>query len=265
VAGVTNKPEEGKATSRPLRYLPLGLVVLFLGVFFMSGLHRSFTLETLVEHHMAMRGFVTAHPLATAALYLLIYTAMVALSIPVSVFLAMTGGFLFGWLLGGALAAIGSTFGAASIFLVARTSIGEPILRRAGPRIQRFAASFRADSFSYLLFLRLLPIMPFWITNLAAAVFGMRFKTFLLATQIGVVPICYAFAAAGSGLEAAIVAHEQQLAECLAAGKTDCDMDFRPESLLTPQLMVALGLLGLLALGPIIVRKWQALREETKG
>jgi uncharacterized membrane protein YdjX (TVP38/TMEM64 family) len=139
------------------------------------------------------------------------------------------------------------------------------MLRRAGPRIQKLAATFRADSFSYLLFLRLLPVMPFWITNLAAAFFGMRFRTFVIATQIGTIPVCYAFAIAGSGLDEVIAAHEQRLAACQAAGSQNCTVHLSPESLLTAQLMIALGLLGILALGPILVRKWQVWRAEAKG
>jgi hypothetical protein len=87
----------------------------------------------------------------------------------------------------------------------------------------------------------------------------------MAATLLGAIPICYAFAVAGAGLDAAIAAHERQVAGCIAAGKSICEMQFQPESLLTPQLVVALGALGILALGPILVRKWQARRKETNG
>jgi uncharacterized membrane protein YdjX (TVP38/TMEM64 family) len=106
--------------------------------------------------------------------------------------------------------------------------------------------------------------MPFWATNLAAAFFGMRFQTFLAATLIGAIPVCYAFALAGSSMDSAIAAHEKGLADCLAAGRQACQMHFEPESLLTLQLMLALVALGVLALGPILVRKWRGRRKETQ-
>ncbi len=258
------KPERN-GQARLLRLVPLTLVIVLLGAFFATGSHRYFTLESLAGHRGAIREVVAARPLAAIGLYLLIYAAMVTLSIPAAAFMSVAGGFLFGWPLGGAVAALGATSGAASIFLIARSTIGEPLLRWAGPRIQQLAANFRAESFSYLLFMRLLPVMPFWITNLAAALFGMRFRTFMAATLLGAIPICYAFAVAGSGLDAAFAAHERQVSECVAAGKSACEIQFQPESLLTPQLMIALAALGLLALGPILVRKWQARRKETDG
>lgn len=265
MAGFSNGSRKERDGSGLLRFLPLGLIILGACFFFATGLHRSLSLEALVRHHTAIRDLVGAYPFASVGLYVLIYIAIVTLSIPASVYLNITGGFLFGWALGGALAAIGSTLGGASIFLIARTSVGEPIMGRAGPRIQKLAAGFRADAFSYLLFLRLLPVMPFWITNLAAALFGMRLKTFLIATQLGVIPICYAFAFAGSGLDEVIATQEKLLDDCYAAGKNVCSVDLRPESLLTSELVIALALLGILALGSILVTKWQARRGEEQG
>ena len=144
-------------------------------------------------------------------------------------FLTLLGGFLFGWLVGGAAAAVAATIGATGLFLIARTSIGDALLHRAGSRVQRLAAGFREDAFSYLLFLRFLPVVPFWITNLASALFGVPLKTFFLATQIGVIPATYAFAVAGSGLDSVIDAQSRAREACLAAGGTDCAFDFQRE------------------------------------
>ena len=77
---------------------------------------------------------------------------------------------------------------------LARTSVGDILLRKAGPRLQTLAKGFQEDAFSYLLFVRLVPAIPFWVTNLAAAIFGVRLKTFALATLIGIIPATFAFA-----------------------------------------------------------------------
>jgi uncharacterized membrane protein YdjX (TVP38/TMEM64 family) len=105
--------------------------------------------------------------------------------------------------------------------------------------------------------LRLLPVMPFWLTNLAAAFFGMRLKNYVLATYLGMLPVSFAFAFAGSGLDEVIAHHERAHRQCLATGRTDCVIGFSAKSLLTPELMIALGALGILALAPIVVRYWR--------
>nr|WP_246718823.1 VTT domain-containing protein [Microvirga terrestris] len=190
-------------------------------------------------------------------LYGLIYVTAVTISLPTSAFLTAIGGYLFGWPIGGITANLAATLGAANIFLIARSSLGRLLLERAGSRIQSLAAGFRKQSFLYLLSLRLIPVVPFWLTNLAAAFFGMRLKPFVLATQIGMLPASFAFALAGSGLDDVIAQLERQRAECLALGWSDCAIDFNAKSLLTPELVTALALLGILALIPIALKQWR--------
>lgn len=242
------------------RYLPLAVVLMAIAAIFATGLHRSLSFETFVRYQVWLQDMVAAHRLKMLAFYGMVYVAAVTLSLPASAFLTTIGGYLFGWALGGTVASISATLGATSIFLIARTSLGQPLLRRAGSRIQSLASGFRRRGFSYLLFLRLMPVMPFWLTNLAAAFFGMRLKTFVLATQLGMLPASFAFAFAGSGLDDVIARHERIRAQCVAAGGADCTIDFSAKSLLTPELTIALGVLGILALAPIVVRYWQGRR-----
>jgi uncharacterized membrane protein YdjX (TVP38/TMEM64 family) len=242
------------------RYVPLVLVAGAVASIFATGLHRSLTFETFVQYQAWLRELVAAQWLTMLGIYMLVYVAAVTLSLPASAFLTTIGGYLFGWLIAAPVAAISATLGAINIFLIARTSLGRPLLRRAGPRIQSLASGFRRQAFSYLLFLRLMPVMPFWLTNLAAALFGMRLRPFALATLIGMLPVSFAFAFAGSSLDSVIAEHEQLRSACMAAERADCALHFSPKSLLTPKLMIALAILGLLALIPIAVRFWQARR-----
>lgn len=240
------------------RYLPLVLLLIAIAAVFATGLHRSLSFDAFVRYQAEIQEMVAEHRLKMLGLYLLVYVLAVTLSLPASAFLTAIGGYLFGWLLGGTMASMAATTGATSIFLIARTSLGQPLLRRAGSRIQGLASGFQKRAFSYLLFLRLMPVMPFWLTNLAAAFFGMRLKSYVLATYIGMLPASFAFAFAGSGLDDVIAEHEHARQQCLAAGQTSCVIDFSATSLLTPELMTALGFLGILALSPIVVRYWRA-------
>jgi uncharacterized membrane protein YdjX (TVP38/TMEM64 family) len=82
-------------------------------------------------------------------------------------------------------------------------------------------------------------------------------KPFVLATQIGMLPVSFAFAFAGSGLDEVISRHEKLRSDCLAAGQSDCTVDFSAGSLLTPELMIGLAILGILALVPVALRHWR--------
>lgn len=237
------------------RYVPLGLILLGLGAVFATGMHRYLSLEALIDHRDRLQAFVAAYHVRALVLYMAIYILAVTLSVPGAVFLTLLGGFLFGWLIGGAAAAVSATIGATCVFLIAQTSIGDALLRRAGPQAQKLAAGFREDAFSYLLFLRFLPIVPFWVINLAAALFGVPLRTFYLATQIGVIPGTYAYAVAGAGLDSIVAAQQQARQTCLAAGRTDCGLDVSLPNLATPEIVAAFVALSILALAPVVVRR----------
>ena len=83
--------------------------------------------------------------------------------------LTVTGGILFGAVLGGAAALVGATIGR-DLHLPDRQERARRASRapRAGRWRRSWREGFRADAFSYLLFLRLVPIFPFWLVNLVA-------------------------------------------------------------------------------------------------
>jgi uncharacterized membrane protein YdjX (TVP38/TMEM64 family) len=161
-------------------------------------------------------------------------------------------------LVGASAAVIGATIGATVIFLVARTALGEPLLRRAGPRANQLAKGFRDDAFSYLLFLRLVPVFPFFLVNLVPAFAGVRLGPFIAGTVLGVIPAAIVFALAGTGLDSVITAQKNSYHHCIAAKGPDCRMAFDPTDVLTPQLIAALVALGLLALMPVMLKYWRA-------
>ena len=213
------------------------------------------SLEALLRHRAEIDAFVTAHGTLAVLAYLGLYIGTVALSLPGATILTVIGGFLFGLMLGGTAAVIGATIGATVLFLVARTALGEPLLRRAGPRARLLAEGFRADAFSYLLFLRLVPVFPFFLVNLVPAFAGVRLGPFVAATALGVIPASFVYALAGTGLDSVIMAQKKTFDDCLAAGRADCRLAFDPRDVLTPELLGALVALGLLALVPVLVKR----------
>jgi len=240
------------------RFVPLAVVLLAMVVVFASGAHRHLSLETLVQHRMAIDAFIDRHMVTALAVFVVTYIVVVALSIPGALFLTITSGILFGTLIGGAASVVGATTGATVIFLIARGACGENLIRRAGPLACKLAAGFRADAFSYLLFLRLVPAFPFFLVNLVPAVAGVKLRTFVAATAIGIVPATFAFAFFGSGLDSVLAAQEGRYRACLALGRAECPIHFDIGMIVTPQLLAAFAALGALALIPVLVKRLRA-------
>lgn len=240
------------------RLLPVAALVLLAGIVYFGIGRSGITLEALVDHRMAIDGMVQKHRVLAVLAFVALYIAVVVASLPGATFLTVAGGFLFGLVTGALAAVIGATIGATLIFLVARTAFGEPLLRKAGPRVAKLAEGFREDAFSYLLFLRLVPAFPFFLVNLVPAFAGVRLGPFVAATALGIIPASFVFAFAGTGLDSIISAQNDAYRNCLAAGSSSCHMTFDVWDVLTPQLLGALVALGLLALVPVLVKRLRA-------
>jgi uncharacterized membrane protein YdjX (TVP38/TMEM64 family) len=225
-----------------LRLWPVFLVLAALGAAYAAGLHRLLSFEALGRQQVALREAVAANPLSSPLIYAVVYAAATALSLPGAVVITLAGGLLFGTLLGGAAAAVGATAGAILLFLVTRYALGAWLAGRAGGWLARIRPGLERDGFSYLLALRLIPIFPFWIVNLAPALAGMPLRSFALATLIGILPGTFVFASVGAGLGAVLAEGRQP----------DLSIILR-----APVLLPLIGL-ALLALLPVAWRRWKA-------
>jgi uncharacterized membrane protein YdjX (TVP38/TMEM64 family) len=242
------------------RLLPLLVIVILAVAAYLTFGKGMISLESLVQHRVAIDEFVTDHQVLALLAYVAVYAATVALSLPGATFLTVSGGFLFGLAFGASAAVVGATLGATIIFLVARTALGDPLLRRAGPRATQLAEGFREDAFSYLLFLRLVPAFPFFLVNLVPAFAGVRLGPFVAATVLGIIPGATAYAFAGKGLDSVIAAQKDSYDACMAAGQANCHLTFDAKDILTPELVGALVGLGVLALVPVVVKRLRRAR-----
>jgi uncharacterized membrane protein YdjX (TVP38/TMEM64 family) len=261
-ANVTNSMEavtDMEKTSSPLalakKWAPLAIIASLMIVGFSQGWHQYLSLESLVKNREVLRGYVEENYVLMVGGFALAYITAVALSFPGASFLTIGGGFLFGWAVGGAATVLSATIGASLIFLAARSSFGEALRSKAGGFIDRFAEGFREDAFNYLLFLRLVPAFPFWLVNLAPALFNVRLQSYFFATLIGILPGTFAFAFIGSGLDSIIEAQRAANPEC--STNPDCAITLDTSAIITPELIAAFVALGVVSLIPPVLKAWK--------
>jgi uncharacterized membrane protein YdjX (TVP38/TMEM64 family) len=208
------------------------------------GLFSLATIDVIRDHRDELTDWVESNLVIAVAIYVAVYVGTVALSIPFGSILTVSGGFLFGATLGLPLAVISATLGAACLFLIVRRLFGDDLLRRLGPGAQRLAAGLKRDAAPLLLALRFAPVVPFFIVNLVPALIGVPFRTYVLTTLVGVIPVTTVFALAGAGL-----------GSVLDSGDT-----VTMAAILTPEIIAGLVLLAVVTLLSIPIRRWAAQR-----
>jgi uncharacterized membrane protein YdjX (TVP38/TMEM64 family) len=187
-----------------IRWALLGLLVAAIVAALCFGLPGKLSLESLRTQRAALLGFVHAHPWQSVAAYIALYAAIVGLSLPGALVMTLTGGFLFGTLEGGAAAVAGVSAGSILMFLAAQTAIGDGVrnwLRQRSEFMDKIEREVRDHPFTSTLIMRLIPVAPICLVNLAAGFVRMPLLPYALATVIGIIPSTFLYASVGSGLD----------------------------------------------------------------
>lgn len=225
----------GAPMRRVVRFLPLILLVLLAAALLASDLRDALSLDALRTHEAQLRAFIEAHRILALVSFVALYMIATATSFPGATILTLAGGYLFGTWLGGSATVIGATLGAVMVFFAVRTSLGA-VLRekaeRSGGKLKAVIDGVEAGAFGYILTLRLIPLAPFWLVNVAAALAGAPLRAYAGATFVGIMPATFIYSGIGAGI-----------GEVVARGQApDLGMIFEPH-ILAP--LVALGLLSL--------------------
>ena len=239
-------PPPPAATPSGSRALKLALVALFVGVvvaFFALGGHRYLSLDAIKANRDAQLGFTQGHFAASLAIAFVVYVAATAFSLPGGLVLSLTVGFLFGRWIGTALVVVAATIGATLVFVAARYVFADAARRRLGAFGERINAGFTENAFSYLLFLRLVPLFPFFLVNLAPAFTSIPLSTYALATFVGVIPGTFVFVNLGQTL-----------------GRIES-----LKGLVSAETLGAFALLGVFALVPVAIRKLRTRKDATSA
>ena len=219
---------------------PLGKIVILailglgLGAFFYFDVGRYVSLEALQANRDDLLAYTNANFTAAVFLYVAVYILQTAFSLPGGALMTLAGGFLFGSILGTIFVNVGATTGATLAFLAARYVLRDWVERTFGERIEPIQAGFAQNAFSYLLTLRLIPAFPFFLVNLVSGLTRIPLGTYVIGTSIGIIPGSFVYAFAGRQLGAI-----NSLAD-----------------IASPPVLLAFTFLGLLALVPILHRKF---------
>lgn len=225
------------------RFAPLLFLAAALAIGWIAGVQDYLSLTFLSEKRELLGSWVADRPVLASLLFMAIYTVAVALSFPAASVLTIFAGFLFGWLHGGAMVIISATLGATILFLAARSGFGGLLKDKLGSKAEAFAEGFRNDAFGYLLVLRLAPVFPFFLVNIAPAFFNVKTRDYVLATALGILPGTFAFAWLGEGVGSVLDAAK-------ASGSTPS-----VSQLVTPQITIAFAALAAVAAIPLVIKR----------
>lgn len=239
----THTDENGRTSRSVARFLPLAVLVAASVLGFVL-LRDSLSFDALRENRAAILAFRDAHPLAMPVLFVLAYVAVTALSLPGALAMTLTGGFLFGLFPGAIYNVAGATIGATVLFAVVRAGLADGLrarVERSGGAAQSLMSGLREAEVSVLLGMRLVPVVPFFIANLVAALMGVALTRFVWTTALGILPGGLVYTWVGAGLGAVFERGEAP----------DLGLVFEP-AILGPLLGLAA-----LSLSPGIVKLWR--------
>lgn len=215
-----------------LMLLVIGIIVL-VGIVNRFNLDQLLTFENLHENKIKLNEYVAANYFKSVLMYIGIYIMVIAANLPGAGIMTLSGGVLFGILPAMLFVNISATIGGALAFLIARNFFGVFIQEKFGDKLNKFNNDIELYGKNYLLTMRLIPIFPFFFVNIAAGLTKVSLMTFIWTTSLGTIPGTFAYVFAGHNISS------------IAGG----------EEILSPPVIAALAIFGLMSIGPTIISK----------
>ncbi len=223
------------------RFLPLAVLIAGAAAIFGLGLPDYLTFDSLRAHRDDLVTWVEARTVLAAVVFMLAYAAATVFVPPSGTLMTVMGGFMFGAVFGTLYVVVGATVGATALFLAAKLAFGDLLRQRVGAGIRKMEEGFRENAMSYMLVLRLVPLFPFWLVNIAPAFLAVPLRVYVIGTFIGIIPGTAVYATAGAGLGSIL----------------DTDQDLSFAGILTPEIIIGLVGLGLLAFIPVVYKRFK--------
>lgn len=210
------------------------IVIAAIVLFCVSDLQKQLTLAALKANRQALVDYHAANRVTMVAGFMALYIVQTALSLPGAAILSLVAGAVFGSIMGTVYANIAATIGATLAFLVSRYLLRDAVMRRFGSRLEGMNRELEARGLNYLLFLRLVPVFPFFLINLSAGLTRLPLRTFLVGTMVGIIPGGFVYVNAGASLATI---------DSLSG-------------IVSPRVLGSFALLGLFALLPALLAKF---------
>jgi uncharacterized membrane protein YdjX (TVP38/TMEM64 family) len=158
------------------------------------------TLANLKAQQATLAAQLAADPLPIIATFFAAYVLVTALSIPGASIMTVAAGALFGFVTGTIIVSFASTIGATIAFLSSRYLFRDWVQARFGARLGPVNDGIARDGAFYLLTLRLIPAIPFFIVNLVMGLTPIKVRTFAWVSQVGMLLATMVFVNAGTQL-----------------------------------------------------------------
>ena len=216
------------------------VIAAIVAVFFAFDLQQYFTFEYLKSRQLAFEAYYNDHKLFAIAIYMAVYIAVTALSLPGATVMTLAGGAMFGIWLGVLLISFASSIGATLAFLVSRFLLRDYVQDKFGDKLEAVNEGVRKDGAFYLFTLRLVPLFPFFVINLVVGLTPIRTAIYYIVSQVGMLPGTFVYVNAGT-----------QLAKIESA-----------QGILSPGLILSFVLLGIF---PLIAKRIVAFIQARKA
>ncbi|NIQ00176.1 MAG: TVP38/TMEM64 family protein [Nitrospinaceae bacterium] len=218
------------------KILLLSIIAVAVALFFIFDLGEYLSLESLKSNRDQLRTFYEANTATMIVAFIGVYIVTVALSLPGAAILTLCAGAIFGSVMATLVVNVGATVGATLAFLAARFLLRDWVEKNFGEKLKPFNDGFSKNAINYMLFLRLVPLFPFFLINLVSGLTQIRLPVYFFGTMFGTLPGTFVYANAGSNL-----ASINQLSD-----------------IASPQVLGAFALLGLFALIPTFYKYYKS-------
>jgi uncharacterized membrane protein YdjX (TVP38/TMEM64 family) len=230
------------------RFIPLIIIAVIIIAAIKFNIMHYLNFASLQQHHAQLALYVQNHYFLSISVFCICYIVLVTASIPGASIFSLLAGFLFGSIIGTSLVVTSATIGATLLVIAVKLAFGESVAAKIGSKVKFMETNFKQNAFYYLLSLRFLPILPFWLINLAAGIFNIKLRDFILATFLGIIPGTFVYVNIGSSLTSVFAQNSSE---------------FKLSSLISPQILLALTLLGIISFIPVIVKSLK--KGKTRG
>tara|TARA_Y100001933_G_scaffold200673_1_gene201995 strand:- start:102 stop:797 length:696 start_codon:yes stop_codon:yes gene_type:complete len=229
-----------------IRYL---ILLIFLLIILSSSIffdYWNFVFELVVNNQSELLIFIEKKFILSLIFFTILYLVSTALSLPIGTFLTFLGGYIFGGFIGFFLVVIGATLGAVILFLIIKAGFIKSFesIKRKSEILNKIKLGVEKDIWSYLFFIRFLPVFPFWFVNIAPAILGVRFFPYLVTTFFGIMPGTLSIIMIGSGVED------------IVNQKDDFNLNIFEQK----KILIGLLVLSVISILPIFLKKFNLLR-----